>query len=221
MFKTLVIISLAVLVHALPAATPAYQPKAPVYRASGAQTQYAVSPVRQNAAMPGSVRDQYKLSPNDLLRVEVTREPDLKKEVRVEADGTITLPFLGKVTVGGSTVIYAEQWIQTLYNTDYLVDPQVSILVLEFSERKVNVIGQVNRPGQYAFPIGETMTLTEAIAAAGGFNLRASKKDVQITHKNDSSEPKTYNVKKILEDPKVKDPELRENDTIYVKEGII
>jgi len=173
---------------------------------------------------PGAKFDQYRLSPNDLLHMQVFLEPDLEKEIRVEADGYVMLPLIGKIDVGGLTVIQAQEWIQTLYNADYLVDPQVSLLIIEFRQRRVQVMGQVNRPGPVEIPIGEEITLTEAIAAAGGFNLRAKKTEVQITRKGAdgrTSDVLNYNVKDILENRKVKDPVLREGDTIFIRESVI
>ena len=79
--------------------------------------------------------------------MKVFQEPDMDSRARVEADGNVILPLLGRVKLGGLTVIEAQEYVQALYNADYLVEPQVTLLVLEFRERNIQVMGQVLRPG--------------------------------------------------------------------------
>ena len=123
----------------------------------------------------------YLLNPSDILRVEVFQEQDLFREVRVAQDGSIVLPLIGKIYVGGKSVFDAEKLITELYNRDYLVNPQINVTITEYALRRVNVIGQVNKPGIVIFPPEEEMVLLEAISLAGGFNRLADKSKVTLT----------------------------------------
>ncbi|MFO8027977.1 MAG: polysaccharide biosynthesis/export family protein, partial [Opitutales bacterium] len=93
------------------------------------------------------VGENYVLKPSDVISIEVYQEEDLDKTVRVEGDGSIGLALIGKVKVGGMTVAEAQSLITDLYNRDYLVNPQVSVLVTSFSPKVVHVLGSVNSPG--------------------------------------------------------------------------
>ena len=117
------------------------------------------------------VDENYILKPSDVIQVSIFLEPDLEKSVRIEADGTVTLPLIKKVKVADLTVSDAQELITQLYNRDYLVDPQISVLVVSFSPKLVRILGSVNRPGVVEMPPDRQMTLTEAIASANGINI--------------------------------------------------
>jgi len=177
-----------------------------------------------NHVRPGADMSQYRLSPNDHLEMKIYLHPDLTQHIRVEADGTIKLPLIGKIKVGGLTVIETQEYIQILYNEKYLVNPQVTLFIAEFRERRIQVMGQVNKPGPVLIPLGEKITLTEAIAAASGFNLRAKRTEIQVTRKDangNTVKVLNFNVKEILKNPKELDPVLQEGDTVFVRESVI
>ena len=121
----------------------------------------------------------YKISPQDVLIVDVYNEKDLSKEVRVSAKGEITLPLLNNVKVEGMTPAEVETRLKELYGKDYLVDPQIIVAVKDYRQRKVSVFGQVNQPKLVDLPAEQKMTVIEAIAAAGGFTKIA--KHIQVT----------------------------------------
>ena len=89
----------------------------------------------------------YALSPNDLVLVKVYRHDDLETKLRVASDGTATFPLLGTVNLGGKTLEEASAHIRDLLSKDYLVNPQVTITMLEYSKRRFTVLGQVQKPG--------------------------------------------------------------------------
>jgi polysaccharide biosynthesis/export protein len=132
----------------------------------------------------------YLLQPSDLLRIQIFQEPDLDRDIRISQDRTITLPLIGLVSVDGKTAANLAEEIATLYDRDYLVNPQVNVAVLQYAERRVNVLGMVNQPGTIIFPAEENMTLLDAIARAGGFNRLANRKAVRLirTMKDGSTE---------------------------------
>jgi polysaccharide export outer membrane protein len=169
------------------------------------------------------VGENYVLKPSDVVSVDVYQEDDLNKEVRVEGDGTIALALIGKVKVAGMTVAEAQSLIKDLYNRDYLVDPQVSLLVIQFSQKVVHVLGSVNNPGVVNIPPDRDLKLTEAIAAVRGVSRLGNPKSMTIKRVDDDGRARQIevNFSRIVTDPNVKDVILQEGDTIWVPERII
>jgi len=108
----------------------------------------------------------YKITASDLLEVEVFGVDDLKRTVRVNTTGSISLPLVGMVQVAGLTATEAELIIATRYAADFLQNPQVSVFVKEFTTQRVTIDGAVNKPGIY--PLTGQITLLRALALAGG-----------------------------------------------------
>ncbi|RDD63177.1 polysaccharide biosynthesis/export family protein [Ferruginivarius sediminum] len=118
----------------------------------------------------------YRLAPGDKLRVNVFGHPDVSGEFEVDGDGTITFPLLGQVVSSGRSVNELKEYIATELNENYLVDPRVSVEVLNY--RPFYILGQVEQPGSYPFQSG--MTVRQAVALAGGFTRRAVKSEVTL-----------------------------------------
>ena len=169
------------------------------------------------------VDENYILQPSDVIQISIFLEPDLEKSVRIEADGTVTLPLIKKVKVADLTVSDAQELITQLYNRDYLVDPQISVLVVSFSPKLVRVLGSVNRPGVVDMPPDREMTLTEAIASANGISRLGNPKSITIKRIDDSGKTQQFevNFNRILMNANAKDMILKEGDTIWVPERII
>lgn len=126
----------------------------------------------------------YKIGIGDLLQIEVYDEKDLTKEVRVLTDGYISFPLLGSVKAGGKTVEKLEREITRRLGEKYLVSPQVTVFVKEFSN--VFVFGEVKKPG--SFPLYGKMTVFEAITLAGGFTEVANPTKVKVVRQEDGRE---------------------------------
>src|SRR4051812_46168895 len=92
-----------------------------------------------------SARPDYVLTANDIVHVKVYQEDDLEAKVRISKDGSIVLPLLGSVTVGGKTREHAARMIRELLGEKYLVNPLVSLDIVEYSKRRFTVLGQVQR----------------------------------------------------------------------------
>lgn len=169
------------------------------------------------------VDENYILQPSDVIQISIFLEPDLEKSVRIEADGTVTLPLIKKVKVADLTVSDAQELITQLYNRDYLVNPQISVLVVSFSPKLVRVLGSVNRPGVVNMPPDREMTLTEAIASANGISRLGNPKSITIKRVDDSGKTQQFDVNfnRILMNANAKDMILKEGDTIWVPERII
>jgi polysaccharide export outer membrane protein len=169
------------------------------------------------------VSENYILKPSDVISVEVYQETDLNKSVRVEGDGTVALSLIGKVKVAGMTIAEAQSLIRDLYNRDYLVDPQVSVLVVQFSPKVVHILGSVNSPGVVEIPPDRDLTLTEAIAGVRGVSRLGNPRSIIIKRVDNDGRARQMeiNFSRIVTDPNVKDIVLQEGDTIWVPERII
>lgn len=169
------------------------------------------------------VGENYVLKPSDVIKVEVYQEKDLDKSVRIEGDGSVALALIGKVKVAGMTVAEAQSLIRDLYNRDYLVEPQISVLVISFSPKVVHILGSVNNPGVVQIPPDRDLTLTEAIAGVRGVSRLGNPKSITIKRVDDDGRAMQMevNFNRIVTDPNVKDILLKEGDTIWVPERLI
>lgn len=143
-----------------------------VWRAASALALLAAAlcPTRLGAQQPGN----YLLGPNDLVEVTVFQEDDLTTKARVGNDGTITVPLIGSVKIGGKSVDDAAQIIRGRLAKGYLVSPQVNVSVTEFAKRFVTVIGEVQKGGTFEFPNRGPLDLLQAIGLAGGYSKIAN-----------------------------------------------
>lgn len=165
----------------------------------------------------------YVIQPSDLISVQIFQEEDLKREVRVSQEYSVTLPLIGKVYVKGKTVHQAESMIRELYDHDYLVNPQVNLVVVDYAKRSVNILGAVGSPGVVLFPQEQGLTLVDAISRAGGFNRLADRKKVKLTRTNSDGKAETYiiDVDALIVGKSSNQWLLLVNDVIYVPESIL
>ena len=192
--------------------------------ASGASDSSGSSSTGSSAGGIGMVvGSNYVLKPSDVIQIEVYQEMDLDKTVRIEGDGTVALALVGKVKLAGMSVAEGQSLITDLYNRDYLVDPQISVLVVSFSPKVIRILGSVNRPGVVEIPPDRDLTLTEAIAGVNGITRLGNPKALKIKRVDEDgrSRQMEVNFSKIVTDPDVKDIILKEGDTIWVPERII
>jgi polysaccharide export outer membrane protein len=120
----------------------------------------------------------YQLGPGDQMRVTVFRHEDLSGEFAVDGEGFFALPLVGEIMTAGLTARQLENEIELrLKAGGYLIDPQVSIEVLNY--RPFYIIGEVNSPGSYQYVNG--MNVINAVALAGGFSYRADQDDITIS----------------------------------------
>jgi len=119
----------------------------------------------------------YQLGSGDKIRITVFGEPDLSiEEIRLSDAGTVSYPFLGEIQVAGLSVSELERKIREGLKGDYLVDPEVTVSVLEY--RPFFIHGEVEDPGGIPYVPG--ITLRKAVALAGGFTERASRSKIYV-----------------------------------------
>ncbi len=133
------------------------------------------------AARAQSAEAEYRIGPGDKLNITVFGQSDLSGPVVVDGSGRISFPLLGLIDVNGKTVAELQAEITDKLNRDFLVDPKVSIEIV--NHRPFFILGQVNKPGSY--PYIEGMTVRMAVALAGGFTRRARESPVTLIRGGD------------------------------------
>jgi len=130
------------------------------------------------------------LLPGELIQIKVFQEPDLDTAVRIPGDGRVNFPLIGDVALAGQSVQQATRVIRDRLQARFLVNPQVSIAVLEAAKRLFTVLGQVQRPGTYRFPATEqqNLDLLQVIGIAGGYTRLADSGRIIIKRRIDGSE---------------------------------
>jgi len=122
------------------------------------------------AAAPARAQPEYLLTPGDILKISVFKNPDLSLDVRVSESGAIGYPLIGSVPVKGLTLAAAEAKIaQMLRDGGFVVNPQVNILLTEGFGNLVSVIGEVNKAGRYSVDAAGGH-VSGMLAAAGGIS---------------------------------------------------
>lgn len=128
------------------------------------------------------------LAANELIEIKVFQEPDLNITARISADGKILVPLAGEVSVAGRTVQQAAEILRERLEARYLVDPQVTLLIVEDTKRLFTVLGQVQRPGTYRFPGNQPLNLLQVIGIAGGYTRLADTRRITVKRQNDGRE---------------------------------
>jgi protein involved in polysaccharide export with SLBB domain len=180
-----------------------------------------VSAAETAAAAGTNARPEYILAANDIVSVTVYQEDDLNARVRISKDGSIVLPLLGSVTVGGKTREEASKMIRDLLAEKYLVSPQVSLDIAEYAKRRFTVLGQVQRPGSYEMPGDESVNLLQAISMAGGYSRLGTGKGVTV-QRGQGAEKKSFKLDadSMAKDKDVKIFEILADDTITIGEKL-
>lgn len=167
------------------------------------------------AAPPSGNDAGYRIGHQDLMEVLVYGQPDLARTVRVNTQGSITLPLIGQVSAVGLTAQQLEQRIADKLGDKFLQDPQVTVFIKEFTTLRFTVEGAVNRPGLY--PLTGQMTLLRALAVAGGQGALSDLSAVMLFRIGPTGKRETFafDVEKIRggETP---DPSLQNDDLIVV-----
>jgi len=184
----------------------------------------AVSTAEEAGAQPQPKQSAfYILRPMDLVKVQVFQEPDLDRELRVSQDHTIVMPLIGVIDLKKRTVRETELLIASLYNKDYLVNPQINITVVEYSPRTVNVLGAVNGPGSVIIPPEHVFSLLDAISKSGGFSRLANRNRVSLTRTLASGETQNFTIDadQLVSGDAVNKWTVQDGDIVYVPERIL
>jgi polysaccharide biosynthesis/export protein len=158
----------------------------------------------------------YLIGANDVLAINVWKEPDISRSVPVRSDGRISLPLVGELQASGQTPRQLEQEI-TKRLQSYISEPEVTVIVSESKSKKVNILGMVVRPGEYL--LTSNTTILDSIAMAGGFKDFAKQKSIYVLRQGaDGNQTRIpFNYKDVI---KGKNPEqnirLQPGDAVVV-----
>ena len=119
----------------------------------------------------------YVIGADDLLAINVWKEPEVSRSVPVRSDGKISLPLVGELTAGGQTPLQLEQEI-TKRLQNYISEPEVTVIVQDSKSQRINILGMVAKPGSYL--LTGSATVLDAIAMAGGFKDFAKQKSIYV-----------------------------------------
>ena len=168
----------------------------------------------------------YVLQPQDVIKVQVFQEEDINKQgeaISLSQESMVSLPLIGTISLKGKSVRQAEDMIRSLYDKDFIVNPQVSVTVTKYAERTVNVVGSVTNQGRIQFPQERGLSIVDAISLAGGQTRLADLKHVKLTRKNSSGDTEVTIVDvDAMMKTGGRDPVLLQpDDVIYVPERIL
>jgi polysaccharide biosynthesis/export protein len=160
--------------------------------------------------------NSFTIGNDDVLAINVWKEPDISRSIPVRSDGKISLPLVGEVQATGETPLKLEQEIAAKLK-NYIAEPEVTVIVQQINSQKFNILGQVTKPG--AYPISNSATVLDAIALAGGFRDFAKQKSIYVLRQNgDGTQTRIpFNYKEVV---KGRNPaqniKLQPRDTIVV-----
>jgi polysaccharide export outer membrane protein len=164
--------------------------------------------------------DAYRIRCGDKVGVRFLYQPEFNEPgAVVRPDGFISLPIVSEVMARGLTVSELKAVIEKAYS-EALLNPVVTVNLVEFVAPRVYVGGQVARPGSY--DLRAAGTLTQAIFLAGGFTREANRKMVLRARPTAGAKMKltTFNVMQMLSDPKMaQEVFLRDGDYVFVPDS--
>jgi polysaccharide export outer membrane protein len=191
----------------------------------GAQAGNTAAPANSSAtpsqssdasALPKLHDDTFVIGNDDVLAINVWKEPDISRSIPVRSDGKISLPLVGEVQAAGRTPLKLEQDIASRLK-NYIAEPEVTVIVQQINSQKFNILGQVNKPGSY--PLTNSPTVLDAIAIAGGFRDFAKQKSIYILRQNsDGTQTRIpFNYKEVVKSQNsAQNIKLQPRDTIVV-----
>jgi len=142
-----------------------------------------------------AVARDYRVGGYDILDITVYEEPDLStRGLRISADGYVSFPLIGRLKVAGLTTSEIEKLISDrLAQGQFVIDAQVSVMVVEYRSKHVMVLGPVNNPG--AYPLRARERVIDAISGAGGLVLGQGANQMMIIR---TENPDTGQERKIV-----------------------
>jgi polysaccharide biosynthesis/export protein len=185
------------------------------------EAQTAKAPVEDHAAAVAALKvepiaNAYMIGPDDVLAINVWKEPEISRTLPVRPDGNISLPLIGDLLASGRTTQQLQELIKQQL-TAYLSSPEVTVLVQEVKSHKFNIIGEVAKPGSYVMTA--PLTVLDAIAVAGGLGEFARTTKIYVLRVNaDGTRVRLpFNYKQVIKGQDLTaDVELQPRDTVVV-----
>jgi polysaccharide biosynthesis/export protein len=159
---------------------------------------------------------EYAIGTEDVLAINVWKEPELSRTVPVRPDGKVTVPLIGEIQAKGLTPNQLEANISKALKS-FVANPEVSVIVQEVHSQKFNILGEVGKPGSY--PLAKPTTVLDAIALAGGFKdfAKTTKIFVLRVRSDGSRHNMPFNYKDVIKGKRFEqNVELMSGDTVIV-----
>lgn len=159
--------------------------------------------------------NSFVIGNDDVLAINVWKEPDISRSIPVRSDGKISLPLVGEVQAAGLTPLMLEKDIATKLKS-YIAEPEVTVMVQQVNSQKFNILGQVAKPGTYV--IANSPTVLDAIALAGGFRDFAKRKSIYVLRHGATGDTRLpFNYKDVSQGKNMaQNIKLQPGDTIIV-----
>ena len=166
-------------------------------------------------AKAADVQSDYVIGPEDVLAINVWKEPDISRSVTVRLDGAISLPLVGEVQASGRTTVQLKNEITKKLQA-YISEPEVAVIVQQMMSKRFNVLGEVTKPGSYL--LTNSTTVLDAIALAGGFRDFAKQKAIYVLrHNEDGTETRLpFNYKDV-----VKGKNIEQNIKLQARDSVV
>ncbi|MDD3064648.1 MAG: polysaccharide export protein [Endomicrobiaceae bacterium] len=176
--------------------------------------------VESNIAQLKSSGD-YILQSGDLVDIKVFMETSMDRTLRISGSGTITFPLVGNIKIAGKSVAQAEEILSNELKK-YIKNPQVSLLIKEYGNTTVYILGEVKTPSAIPIPPGKSLTVLEAISSVGGFTPIASTSKVKVLRmENGIQKSIEVDISQITKQGKKSlDIPLMPNDVVFVPQSI-
>jgi protein involved in polysaccharide export with SLBB domain len=187
--------------------------------AASAQADLPAGAEAQRYTQPSA---NYRLLPKDTVHIRVYQEDDLETSARIDVDGNILFPVLGKTHIGGETLQEATTTLTDLLHK-YLVNPQVFMEISSYAKQHFTMLGQINKAGIFDIPDEGSVNLLEAIGMAGGYTKIANPSKITITRMVDGRQDVIHiDGRKLLNAKNSSTPVfmVQPGDTISVGEAI-
>ena len=163
-----------------------------------------------------SVSNDYVIGSEDVLAINVWKEPEISKTIPVRPDGKITLPLIGDVQASGLTTGKLQENITSGLSA-YVSSPAVTVIVQEVKSKNFNIVGEISKPGSYS--LTEPLTILDAIAIGGGLRDFAKATRIYVLRTNaDGTHAKLpFDYKQVIKGKKVaENVQLLPGDTVVV-----
>ena len=141
----------------------------------------------QKASATDPTNPGYIIGPEDVLKIDVWKEPEMSGTVPVRPDGKISMALLGDVQAAALTPTQLTTQLTDLLKK-YLEDPRVTVTVAAVNSRRIFILGQVGRPG--AFPLLPEMTVLQALSTAGGLGPYAAADKIYVLRNENGNQVK-------------------------------
>ncbi len=160
------------------------------------------------------------LGPADVVTIRVFGERELSGDYQADTEGDLDFPFVGRINLAGMTNTSLADHIKTaLIDGEFLIRPQVSVVIKQHNSARIVVDGRVARPGSFSFRTG--LTLLEALSDAGGMTPMANTRRVRLTRRTTKGDNSLVVPVRAIQEGREPDVLICPGDSIYVPESVM